>query len=79
VIFFFQIGLLLETHFDCFEKMKYPKEMAIFWATFTLITVLKFKKLWLHSNKSGAFLNLLVTLIVALKGLGYCDTDFFNY
>jgi hypothetical protein len=52
---FFQIGQLLETHFDCFEKMKYPKEMAMFWATLTLITVLKFKKLWLHFEKNWAF------------------------
>jgi len=31
-----QIGLLLKAHYDFFEKMKKPKEMATFLATFCL-------------------------------------------
>ncbi len=31
---FSPIGLLLEAHGDFFEKIKQPKEMVTFWATF---------------------------------------------
>jgi hypothetical protein len=43
--YFLPIGLLWAANFD-FEKMKYPKEMVTFWATFCLSNSLHF-----HLNK----------------------------
>jgi hypothetical protein len=40
--YFLPSGLILVAHYEFFEKMKEPKEMATFWATFCLCKFVTF-------------------------------------